>query len=170
MYTVNYLQSSLPDKRNINFNPENMVNKMLMAASSRINKIFQLYICATKTSRRIIVIRIRSLFLQCTILLLLAFTGLAGVSFSLFTAEMTEQEQEISSGSVSAIVESLSYLKNPDGGDDDNGNGDNFLNQPTHLFYPLSANEGKNTVLSLQHSFIGLYLLYHRLIFYHPVA
>lgn len=111
----------------------------------------------------------RSLFLQCTILLLLAFTGLAGSSFSLFTAEITEQEQEIS-GSVSDIVESLSNLNNPDGGDDDNGDGDNFFNQPTPLFYPLSANEEEDTILSLRHSFIALYLLYHRLVFYHPVA
>jgi hypothetical protein len=111
----------------------------------------------------------RSLFLQSTFLLLLAFTGLAGSSFSPFIAEITEQEQEIS-GSVSDIAESLSYLNNPDGGDDDNGDGDNFFNQPTPLFYPLSATKGKNTILSSQHSFIALYLLYHRLVFYHPVA
>src|SRR3989337_4255839 len=124
-----------------------MVNKLLIGVASRINKIFQLYICATKISPRIIVIHIRSLFLQYIILLLLAFSGLAGSSFSLFTAETTEQEEELSSGSVSTIAESLSYLNNADGGDDDNGNGNNFFNQPTHLFYPLSANEEKYTIL-----------------------
>jgi hypothetical protein len=112
----------------------------------------------------------RSIFLQSTFLLLLAFTGLAGSSFSPFTAEITEQEQDISSGSVSDIAESLPYLDNPDGGDNDNGDGDNFFNQPTHLFYPLSATKDKKTILSSQHSFIALYLLYHRLVFYHPVA
>ena len=112
----------------------------------------------------------RSLFLKSTFLLLLAFTGLAGSSFSLFTAEITEQEQDSSSGSVSDIAESPSYLNNPDGGDDDNGDGDNFFNQPTPLFYPLSANEEKDTILSLQHSSIALYLFYHSLVFYHPVA
>ena len=110
-----------------------------------------------------IVIRIRSPFLQCAIPLLLTFTGLAGVSFSFFTAEITEQE--ISSESVSDSAESLLYPNNTVGGDDDKGNGDNFLNQPTHLFYPFSANGKKNIILSLQHSFIALYLLFHRLIF-----
>jgi len=100
----------------------------------------------------------------------MAFTGLAGVSFSLFIEETTEPVQEILSVSDSDNIDSLLYLNNPEGGDDDNGNGDNFFNQATHLFYPLSANEEKNTILSLQHSFIALYLLYHRLIFYHPVA
>lgn len=113
--------------------------------------------------------RIRSLFFQCTTLLLLAFIDLAGVSF-LLIEKNTEPAGKISSVSASDNVDSLFDPNNPAGGDDDNDTGDKFFNQPTHLFYPSSATEEKDTILSLQHSFIALYLLYHRLVFYHPVA
>jgi hypothetical protein len=114
--------------------------------------------------------QIQSFFLQCTFPLLLAFTGLADVSLSLFAAETTEQEQMISPESLSDNVESLLYLNNTGGSDGDDGTDACFFNQPTLFGYLLPAKEEQNNIHSSRHSFIALYLLYHSLIFYHPIA
>jgi len=76
----------------------------------------------------------------------------------------------ISPESISDNAETLPYLSNMEGSDGDDGTGACFFNQPTLFGYLLSAKEEQNNIHSLRHSFIALYLLYHSLIFYHPIA
>lgn len=115
-----------------------------------------------------IVKQFQSFLLQTTILLLLGFTSVAGDSFFLLTTDGTELIEVISESSTEGIDE-LAACDDLDGSDDDSST-DNVFTEPSPVvFYSLVVKAGQLNNRPSRTS-VPFYILYQRLIFYHPVA
>lgn len=145
---------------------------------SRIN--FYLYMCLLTLLNLIVygwffdckfyigrVKQIRLFFFQSTILLLLAFTSVAGTPFSLFSATTGSDELILTESCLDNIEDdTLNSLDGSDGGITTDGC---IFSPPSLVSYPVSILTGQINNRSL-HQPAPFYILYQQLIFYHPVA
>ena len=107
--------------------------------------------------------QIQLFLLQFTLLLLLGFTSVASAPFSLFTTDVAGSVEAISTESSLENTDDFAQRNNLE------GNTDSILSQPSLIFYPLSIKIGQTSSRPLPKP-VPLYILYQRLIFYHPVA
>ena len=115
-----------------------------------------------------IVKRIQSFFLQTTILLLLVFTSVANVPYSLFTIATTGSDEVISTESSLNDIDDLASHNDLEGCDGGSSTDNCIFSPPSFACYPLYRITGQTNSRPLRQP-IPFHILYQSLIFYHPV-